>query len=180
MNALVSGKQRRGGQQGFTLPEILLALVLSAFIIVGGGEVFRQMITVSAENSNQTGAVLQVQYAGFWVSQDGIQAQEVVLGDPATGFPLTLSWKEWESGDEHEVIYTTQPVSDELWGELWELKREHKLNDISQGTILVAEFLDPATTKCIWGGNVLVFEVTAKVDRQDASRTYDIQPRPLQ
>jgi len=171
--ALVSGRQKRRGQLGFTLIELMIAIAVSAFIVVGSLVLLSHMIIVTAENRDETMAVLQVQYVGFWISEDVLQAQSVEVGD-SNGFPLTATWQEWD-GDVNEVTYSVE-------GEVWTLTREHKVNGESYGTIVVGEHLDPSSTRCFWhetSEDVLVVEVTATVDRNEASSRYEVHPRAL-
>lgn len=173
MIALVSGRQKRGSQLGFTLVEFLIAFAISAFIVVGAMMLLSHMIIVTAQNRDETTAVLQVQYVGFWISEDVLQAQSVKLGD-SNGFPLTVSWQEWD-GDVNKVTYSVE-------GEVWTLKREHRVNGESYGTIVVGEYLDPGLTRCFWhetSDDVLVVEVTAGVDLAEASGRYEVHPRAL-
>ena len=178
MKGLLSTGLYKEGARGFTLPEVIVALVLSTFVMLGGGEILRQMVTASHQNTDATVAVIEVQNAAFWLSNDAVQAQEVVLGDPATGFPLTFSWTDWES-TEHDITYSMVDSTDELGRNLWEFMR---YDNISDDTIMIAQFLDPGETNCDWHStleNVLVFEVVAKVGTESERRTYEIQPRPL-
>ena len=66
--ALVSGRQKRGSQLGFTLVELLIAIAIASFIVVGSLVLLGHMVVTTAENRDETMAVLQVQYVGFWVS----------------------------------------------------------------------------------------------------------------
>lgn len=184
MIALVSGWQKRGSQRGFTLVELLIAIAVGAFIVVGSLVILSHMIIVTAENRDETMAVLQVQYVGFWISEDVVQAQYVnPLGSESggTGFPLTVRWTEWD-GDVNEVEYKVVGMVDEMGRNLWQLTREHFVNGESYGTILVGEYLDTGLTRCFWHEDledVLVVEVTARVDRNEASSTYEVHPRAL-
>lgn len=171
MKAVVFGRRRKEGERGFTLPELMIAIVLSSFIIVAGGEILRQTITVSARNTDATVAVMQVQKAGFWVNQDGLQAQSV---DTATEF-LTLSWTEWDKSV-RVITYSVVDTVDEHGYTLWDLMRHDNLSD---ETVLVSESLDPAGTSCTWDGvsGELTLNVAAVVDDHVESRTFTIQPR---
>jgi prepilin-type N-terminal cleavage/methylation domain-containing protein len=174
--ALVSGRQKRGSQLGFTLVELMIAIAISGFIVVGSLVLLGHMIIVTAENRDETMAVLQVQYVGFWVSEDVVQAQSVELG-AYNGFPLRVEWTEWD-GDVNEVIYSFSPE-----GEVWTLMREHRVNGESYGTIVVSEHLVDGPTRCFWhetSDDVLIVEVTARVDRNEASSRYEIHPRALE
>ena len=183
MNTRVSGR-KRGSELCYTLAELMVAIAVSALIVVGSLLILRHVAVVTAENRSEMLAKLQVQYVGFWISEDALQAQSVGLKDPdpeGIGFPLTLTWKEWD-GDENKVTYEVEGMVDEMGRNLWRLKRGHTLNGESQGTIVVGEYLDPGLTRCFWdesSDDLLVLEVTARVDRNEASDRYEIQPRAL-
>ena len=193
MKALMSGKQRKKSQLGFTLVELMIAIAVSAMLMFGSMQLLSHMVVTSAQNRANTMAMLQVQYVGFWITEDVVQARPdgVTLGG-AQGFPLIIDWTEWD-GDENQVIYDKLPVEGE---ETCKLSREHSLKKkgesvfISYGMALVGESLDPAGTSCEWvtGGNVtdvLKLDVTAVGDpyatdpakRHEVSRTYEINPR---
>src|SRR4030042_3101090 len=83
-------------QRGFTLAELMIALAVSAFIVTGALTLFSNMIIRTAEDQDKTMAALQVQYVGFWVGEDVVQAQTIELSDPeGIGFPRTVTWSEW-------------------------------------------------------------------------------------
>ena len=180
--ALVSGRQKRGSQLGFTLVELMIAIAISGFIVVGSLALLGHMIIATAENRDETMAVLEVQYVGFWVSEDVVQAQEIrpqPLSEPS-GFPFTVVWTEWD-GDVNEVEYTLEDIDGEP--DLKQLKREHRVNGESYGTIVVGEHLVDGLTRCFWhetSDDVLVLELTARVDRNEASSRYEIHPRALE
>jgi len=101
-------------------------------------------------------------------------AQAVELG-ASSGFPLTLTWTDWETGDVYEVVYTLVDS---------ELNRSHSLNGRAPVETLVAQYIDPdpAKTNSDFAGDVLTLTVTASLggDWQEASetRTYEVIPRP--
>jgi prepilin-type N-terminal cleavage/methylation domain-containing protein len=173
VKTLLSEKQKKESQRGFTLVELMIAIAVSAMIMVGSMQLLSHMVVTSAQNRANTMAMLQVQYVGFWITEDVVQARPdgVSLGD-AQGFPLTIQWKQW-NGVEHKVVYSVEG------DETWTLSR---YDEIGNGTIVVGESLDPAGTRCEWvtGGdvtNVLKLDVTANVDGKIATRTYEINPR---
>ena len=179
MRALALVKQRKQGEWGFTLVELMVAIVLSAIVMLGGGEMLRQLIMASARNTDATIAVVQVQNAGFWVGQDGVQAQAVEcfdpLVDPAKRL-LSLSWSEWD-GTPHVVTYSVVDATDEVGSIYWQLMRHDSVTD---DTIMISEFLDTDGTSCEFVDDVLILEVTAEIDGQSETRTFEIQPRSLQ
>jgi len=176
-------------QKGFTLMELLVAIGIASFLIVGVTAAILQLISVSDRNSNYMTAYTEVQNAGFSVSRDAVQALVVSDADdpgtPEIEF-LTLDWRDFED-NAHEVVYTLKDASDGL-KELW---RDYSYSDNGipkEETLLVAKYIDPATS-CRWGDdpatpeiepeNVLTLEVTAEVGGKTATRTYNIEPRPL-
>jgi len=164
-------------QRGFTLAELMIALAVSALILLGSMEIVRHMVVVSAENRDKTRAVLEVQYVGFWIGEDTVQAQDILMGN-TTGFPLVLRWTEWD-GDINEVVYSVEGE------EVWQLMREQSVNGESYGVAEIGKFLDPDGTTCYRDTlegeplDILKLVVTANVDGHEASRTYGIQPRSL-
>jgi len=199
--------QRMRGQRGFTLAELMIALVVSAFLVTGSLTLFTTLIVRTAEDQDKTMATLQVQYVGFWVGEDVVQAQTLELGDPdpgGIGFPLTVKWVEWD-GDENRITYAVEGMVDELGRDLWQLKRTHELKPkgeadwIDYGTTIVGEHLVPGivgTDLCsgseteLPGGTwcakcrgdtteILKLKVTALVDEVETSAVYEINPRAL-
>jgi prepilin-type N-terminal cleavage/methylation domain-containing protein len=180
VKALLSGKQRKKRQLGFTLAEMVIAIAISAVVLVGSFELVSHMVITSAKDRANTMAMLQVQYVGFWITEDVVQARpsDVILGD-AQGFPLTVEWPSW-NGDVNKITYSVE-------GQVWTLSRHYQYTPnggsvIDKGTVVVGESLVPAGTRCEWvtGGNatnVLKLEVTANVDGKVATRTYEINPR---
>ena len=191
-------RRMRRSQPGFTLAETMIAIIISALIVVGSLMLMGHLVTVSVNARNDTLAILNLQYVGFWVSEDAIQAQAIGnLTDPRdpkgvgmgnvteTGFPLAIQWTEWD-GDINHVTYTMGNMTDDLDRRLWRLERTHWLkphnkNWEDHGMVIVAEYLCPETTRCYWDDpsdkDLLTLEVTTKVDLNEASNTYKISPR---
>ena len=162
-------------QKGFTLIELLIAIAITGIITGGATMTIFQVFSGNTRSTNHMIAVRQVQNAGYWVSHDVQMAQSVVVTG-VSGFPLTLTWTEWD-GDEHRVVYTL--LVDEL-------QREHYTNydpvtnpdpDV---TTIVAQYIDPdpAKTNCSFASGELVFSVITTVDTQSEARVYRIIPRP--
>ena len=184
MKAFTSRKKGIGSQRGFTLTEIIIVLIISALLLVGSSQMVYHMVVTSTKDRAKADALCQVQYVGFWISEDVMQARPegVILSggnetDPSVlHFPITIEWTQW-NGVEHEVVYSIE------YYENWTLSRDVTKGSSSDlGKTVVGEFLDLAGTKCYWdiSGNatdVLKLEVAANVDGQVASRTYEINPR---
>jgi prepilin-type N-terminal cleavage/methylation domain-containing protein len=160
---------------GFTLIEVLAVFAISGIVISGITMTFYQLVIGSASTNNHMIAVSQVQNAGYWVSYDAPSAQSVNLG-ASSGFPLTLSWTDWDS--------TVKTVTYSLEGtELW--------RDSNGQQSLVARFIDPAPaetnveftdTNGDGADDTLILRVTIVVggglQQQSETREYRIVPRP--
>jgi prepilin-type N-terminal cleavage/methylation domain-containing protein len=196
VKALLSEKQRKKSQLGFTLVELMIAIAISAILLVGSIELVSHMVIASAKNRANTMAMLQVQYVGFWITEDVVQARPdgvsfgsaVNLAGAPEGdisyqlniYPLNIDWKEW-GGVEHHIEYSLAPDPND--SSIWILTRTSgtPADPERDGKTIVGEYLVPDET--VYGrvaGNgtaVLRLDVTANVDGKVATRTYDINPR---
>ena len=170
-------KKLKNSESGFTLIEFVLAVAISGIIIAAITTTILQMFTGGARTSSHMTAVRQVQSAGYWVSRDGMMAQEEpdIGGDPSTNF-LTLTWTDWgsEDKDEHKVVYTLKDMTD---GDLKNLQRIYS-GPVATETGIIAQYIDPYQTSCVWDSGVLTFTVTATVGEQSETRVYEVKPRP--
>jgi prepilin-type N-terminal cleavage/methylation domain-containing protein len=133
-------------QKGFTLIELMVAIAISSVITGGITMTIFQVIIGSARTNNHMIAVRQAQNAGYWVSHDAQMAQSVTLG-ASSGFPLTLTWTDWDDNEVHQVAYTLEDMT----GGSKQLKRSHSSNGTTEAAI-IAQFIDLTTTKCEAGG----------------------------
>jgi prepilin-type N-terminal cleavage/methylation domain-containing protein len=188
VRSVASGWRSGKSRPGFTLAELMVALAVGAIILGGSMAMLYRMVTVSSEHRDETMAVLQVQFVGFWISEDVVQAQEVIIGETpqADGELLTVRWTEWD-GDENRVSYTVSDMENE---DLWRLTRTHFRRPggsgewESAGDATIAEYLDRDMTFCEWTYDdtsdlVLTVEVFANVDGSEATATYGVHPRAL-
>jgi competence protein ComGC len=181
MKVLTLARQKKEGEQGFTMAELAIAMALSMLVLLGAAEMLRQLIVTGANGADETVAVIQVQNVGFWVGQDAIQAQAVDCYDPGIDPQrrlLVLSWVDW-SDTTHEITYSVADMTDEDGRDLWELLRHDSVVD---ERILVADSLDPLGTSSTWDAQerVLEFAVTAMIGDEAETRTISIQPRAIQ
>jgi len=166
-------------QKGFTLIEVLITVMIVAGIGVVTAAAIGQLVQ-SNRTSNHMVAVRQVQQAGYRVSQDCVQAQVITNSTAPGGFPLTINWIDWGSGEAHEVVYDLTDCS----GGVCQLERNATAGTNSTTTI-VGQYIyfdteSPGSTECSWNATerVLTLKVTAKVGLQTESRTYEIKARP--
>lgn len=163
-------KKLKKDQRGLTLIELTLVIAATALIAGGITMTIMNVFNANLRTSNHMTAVSQVEHAGFWVSPDVQMALDV---DTESEF-LKLTWVEGGTNDVHEVIYSLEdmPVG------LKRLQREHYIESELDSTIVVAEYIDPVQTSCVWAGGKLTFTVTATVGAQSETREYEIKPRP--
>ena len=167
--------EKRSSQKGLTLVELLIAMTVAAMIAGAVVASMFQLFTVSDRNSDWNAAFTQVQNAGYWVSHDAVQAQEVTL----TPDFITLDWVDWDGTNAYKVVYTLEGT-----GELRELKRTYSFEEGGvpqpEETVIIAQYIVPgqANTDCSWHENVLTLVITAQVGDQVVSRTYKVEPRP--
>jgi len=158
-------------QKGFTLIEVLIVVAIFAVVAVVTSAAIGQVVQ-SNRTSNHMVAVRQVQQAGYRVSLDALQAQNINVSGSG-GFPLTLNWTTW-GGEFHTVVYNLNSS-----GGLCQLERR----DNQTPPTVVAQYIyfnttSPSSTECSWNATVLTLNVTARVGLQTESRTYEIKPRP--
>jgi len=158
-------------QRGLTLVELLIAIMLAGAVTGGITMTIFQVFNMNSRTSNHMIAIRQVQHAGKQVSQDLLQAQDVVLGE-GSGF-LTLTWTDWDDA-QHEIVYTLENMPS---GEFMILWRSHSVNDEEPTVTLVAEYIDPDQTRCVQTDGAFTFTVTANVDGQSETREYEVMPR---
>jgi prepilin-type N-terminal cleavage/methylation domain-containing protein len=160
-------------QKGMTLIELLIALAIASSVVAAAAAAIFQLLTTPERNSDYMTAYTQVQNAGFSVSRDAVQAQNVTFDG---GSFLTLDWVDWD-GYAHHVVYTLEGPP----GGLMKLLRtySYSIDGVPKvETMVVAKYIIDPGTNCTWVGNVLTLEITAKVGDKTASRTYNVEPRP--
>lgn len=158
-------------QKGFPLVEILIMLPIIAPVGVATSGTIAQLMQSSRTTEHIT-ALRQVQSAGYWVSCDGIQAENI----STTGYFLYVGRTDPGDGNLHEVVYSLQDMPS---GTLKQLQRQESLNGTPSARTIVGRYIDPAQTSCVWNGKTLVFTVTATMNQQTETRTYEVQPRPF-
>jgi prepilin-type N-terminal cleavage/methylation domain-containing protein len=165
-------KLPKTNQKGFTLIEIVISLGIFGLVIAAATGTIAQVIQ-SARSSEHMTALRQVQSAGYWVSKDGIQAQTIAT----QGYFLYVARTDWDDSELHEIVYTLQDMPS---GALKQLQRDESLNGAPTSTFIVSRYIDPAQTTCVWDvdAKALTFTVTATMNQQTETRTYEVQPRP--
>jgi len=169
------------GEKGFTVIELIVAITIMALASVAAGAGIFQIFRNIDRNNDHMTAVLQVENAGYWISQDTLMAQSVTTDNLSPPDFLVLSWIEQNTGDVYQVTYTLENMPE---GGLKKLLRNQSVNTSANTTTLVAQYIDSDAGKisCNLTSGILTLTVTATVGEgsptESETRTYKIVPRP--
>jgi prepilin-type N-terminal cleavage/methylation domain len=199
-------KSIKVSQKGFTLVEILVILPIMAIVIAAATAILINVVQ-STSTSAHMFAVRQVQTAGYWVSKDGLQAQDIIdnnYDNPDTlhievnqdldieGTEiLILQWSD-RDGSAHRIVYS---LADMPSGELKQLQRVEQIDGGAETVTVISQYIEydasgttpeERETSCDWANSnkeSFIFTVTAKVAGargiHTKTRTYEIKPRPF-
>jgi type II secretory pathway pseudopilin PulG len=118
----------RRKEQGFSLISVVVASAIGALVVLGAGMTTMQIIRGTEGNEELSEVVRQAQNLGRWFSRDALMAANITAGDnPGTGDDelLTISWKDWESGDTYDIRYIWFDYVDSLK----QIKRNQVMRD---------------------------------------------------
>lgn len=167
LSSLLAGKSK-----GVTLIELLIVLLLTGLVVAAASATINQLVLLVPRNESRMVAIRQVQQAGYWISCDGVMAQEIAVG----GLPdfLTLSWVEPDTGAPTTVVYS---LSDGT------LQRQVTSGGTSTQSLIAENIASIQAQYPAEGRRVLKVEITASIPAPVAAvsetRTYEIAPRRM-
>jgi prepilin-type N-terminal cleavage/methylation domain-containing protein len=163
----------RENQKGFTLIELVAALAVTCFIGVGVSMATAQVVNQGGRNSDYNTASRHAMNAIHWISRDAQMAQ-IVETNGSSGFPLNLSWVEWDNSS-HLITYTEDGDK---------LRRSYYIDGGAPSETLIAQYINwvSENTTCDFDGDILQLTVTSTVGNGlkavSVTRMRDITPRP--
>lgn len=81
----------RKNESGFTLVELLVATLIASLIVSFSGTAIYQFLTVTERSTVMMTALHEVQNAGFWFTQDGQTASNIIWEDTSSTLTLTMT-----------------------------------------------------------------------------------------
>ena len=169
----------RQNEKGFIIVNLAVVIAIAAIITLGAGMTTVQIIKGSQRTNDWATVVRQAQNVGYWVSEDALMAQTITIGDdPETANVefIILSWKDWETGDVHDIRYVWFDSVDSLK----KLKRTQVTKDrdgveIENKTTLVADNI--YTANLTWQDGMWRLSVEARSGEKRITREYEISQR---
>jgi type II secretory pathway component PulJ len=166
-------------EKGYALIELLIAITIMILASGAAGAGIYQIVRNTDRNNQHMTAVLQLQNAGYRISRDAYMAQSLTANLTLPDF-LRMSWTEYTTGDQYQVIYTLEDMDE---GEFKELVRNQSVNGSANITSLVAQYINPnlENTRCDFTDDVLILTITATVGKgslvQSETRIYKVISR---
>ena len=173
----------RLSEKGYTLIELAVAITIMVLASTAASAAIFQILNNVERNNDHMTAVLQVQYAGSWISRDAQMASSVTSDNLTLPDFLIINWTEWDAAGDptyHSVTYFFEDLTDGIG----KLKRNHWSSAGASEQTLVAEYIyyDPSyvddTSKASYQSPVLTIQLTAHFEETLETREYRIKHRP--
>lgn len=126
-------------ENGFSLLEVTLAMVIVAFLAVGLLSTTFQTFKITTQDTAWAVSVRQAQDLGYWISQDTQSVREATFkaGAPSNGSQpfITLVWDDWEKDDEYQADYFWRIGTNGLY----RIMRVYTKNGVERATTYIAD-----------------------------------------
>ena len=173
----------RLSEKGYTLVELAIAITIMALVSIAASAAIFQVFNNIEHNNDRLTAVLQVQYAGSWISRDAQMASSVIADNLTMPDFLIIDWNEWDAAGDpiyHSATYFFEDLTDGIG----KLVRNHWSSVGASEQTLIAEYIyyDPSyvddTSKASYDSPVLTVQLTAHFEETRETREYKIKHRP--
>jgi prepilin-type N-terminal cleavage/methylation domain-containing protein len=124
-------------QGGFTLIELLIALAITGVVSTGIATAMYELKRVGDVHYTHMTAINQVENSLHYINRD-VQSSQTISPQGNFGFPLSLTWVSWDTGDINKVTYDL--VSDPPLT-TYNLTRQFQLNQDTPTTTSVGRFI---------------------------------------
>lgn len=173
----------RLSEKGYTLVELMIAITIMVLASTGASAAIFQIFNTIERNNNRINTVLQVQYAGSYISHDAQMANSISTDNLTLPDFLILHRTEWNaSGD--PIHHTIRYYFEDLTNGIGKLKRNHWSSTGANEQTLIAEYIyyNPSyaddTSDASYLSPVLTVRLTAHFDETVETREYRIEHRP--
>jgi prepilin-type N-terminal cleavage/methylation domain-containing protein len=149
-------------QKGFTVVELMAAIVIAAIIGVAATTLTYQLVKMNTTSVNRQTAISLIENVVNSISRDAQQAQQIPT---STNNNMVLNWTEWNDTTKISTLRT--------------VTYDSTSGDLKRNSVVIAN--DTNFTSA-WNSatKVLSFTVTTTVGSTTVSRTIQINPRPAQ
>lgn len=159
--------------KGFTLIEVLVGVAITGMLLGAVAMAVPLMNSSVKRGNNHTYVATQLQNAAHWVQVDAKMAQEVTPDGGGSGFPLTMTWVDWDNTD-YEVVYDVSGGN---------FSRAYTVTLVDEAPVTTARSLAQsiASGTCSYADGVLTVALQSEEGsgREKASqvRTIEVKPR---
>jgi len=161
-------------EKGFTLIEIIVSVAVTAILGVGISMTVAQVYNSSQRSNDWSAVIQQAQNVGYWIRQDALMAQSVNATDNVGTTDVefaTLNWKDWESGETHNIRYILLDSANSLKKvQRKELTWDNNGAEIGNKTTFVADNINTANLSQQNG--VWRLSIEAVSGEQSSAKTY--------
>jgi prepilin-type N-terminal cleavage/methylation domain-containing protein len=160
--------KRTKQQMGFTLIEMLIAILISGIVGVGAVTAVYQIADSSRDSNNHLVATKQVENAVYNISVDAAMNQEKIGTGSALNF-IIFKWTTWEDGTYTVVYYSIDGDGQLTRTQEVYFSKQTYLNGNAPDTTettLIANYVDPSSSNTYCGelsAGVLTFQITVNV-----------------